>query len=228
MLDSLHVPLFPLPDVVHFPHTDLRLHIFEPRYRQLIADLQRLPPDERMIGMVVLAPAVDEQRPAIFAAGTAGRLVEVEPLADGRSNVRLHGAFRFEVRAEVDPDEPPATPYRRALVQPLDETVPDERSLEIRTQRQVLVRTALGLSHELPDRFPLSVVELRELEREPLAPLVNRLCARLDLPVLRKLQLLSLDLPERTMTLLRVLESRRQVVDELRPFRHLAAGAELN
>jgi Lon protease-like protein len=229
MPDNLHVALFPLSDVVHFPRTDLELHIFEPRYRQLISDLQAMPPEERIVGMVVLAPGTEEvQQPTIFAAGTAGRLVEVEALDDGRSNIRLRGAFRFEVRAEIDASVAPRTPYRRAVVQPLGETLPDERSVEIRSRRQELLRTAFGLSQELPDRFPLSVVELRELDREPLEPLVNGLCARLDLPVLRKLELLSLDLPERTRALLGVLESRRQVVEQLRPFRHLATNPALN
>ncbi|HVS16806.1 MAG TPA: LON peptidase substrate-binding domain-containing protein [Thermoanaerobaculia bacterium] len=228
MRESLQVPLFPLPNVVHFPQTELRLHIFEPRYRQLIADLQRLPPAQQLIGMVVLVPGVEERRPAIFSAGTAGRVLEVAPLADGRFDILLHGAFRFEVRAEVDPAEEPPTPYRRALVQPVDEPRLDERSPDVRSRRQVILRTAYGLSHELPDRFPLSVVELRELDRKPLEPLVNGLCARLDLPVLRKIELLSLDLPDRTATLQRVLESRRQVLEDLRRFRHLDANPELN
>lgn len=224
----LSIPLFPLPNVVHFPRTDLELHIFEPRYRQLVRDLLALPPEERVVGMVVLAPGASQETPAIFAAGTAGRMVEVEDLPEGRSNIRLRGQYRFEVSSEVDPQVPPTTPYRRALVHPIEESAVDERAQGVRTLRSNLMRTALGLSEELSDRFPVSLLELRELEAEPLESLVNGLCARLDLPVLRRLELLSLDLVSRSDSLLRQLEKHRSALDQLRPFRQLAAHPDLN
>jgi len=57
---------------------------------------------------------------------------------------------------------------------------------------------------------------------------VNTLAAELDLPPLRKLQLLEQALPERALEVLGILRSRRRVVDLLRPFRHLADAAENN
>jgi hypothetical protein len=62
----------------------------------------------------------------------------------------------------------------------------------------------------------------------PFEEVVNRLAADLDLPPLCKLGLLVEALPDRALELLKILRSRRTVVDLLRPFRHLAAGSELN
>jgi transcriptional regulator with XRE-family HTH domain len=98
----------------------------------------------------------------------------------------------------------------------------------VRTLRAKLLRTALGLSQELAEQFPFSVLELRELDREPFEALVNAICARLDLPVLRRLELLSLDVVSRSDSLLRQLEVHRNALDQLRPFRPLAAHPELN
>lgn len=93
---AVRLPLFPLPNVVHFPRTELRLHVFEPRYRRLVVDLLERSAPERWIGMVLLCPGAAPQarRSPIFPAGTAGRLVEVEALPDGRSNILLEGGFR--------------------------------------------------------------------------------------------------------------------------------------
>ena len=58
--------------------------------------------------------------------------------------------------------------------------------------------------------------------------LVNRIAAEIDLPPLSKIGLLNDPLPERALHLLGILSSRRQVLDLLRPYRHLAADPELN
>ena len=58
--------------------------------------------------------------------------------------------------------------------------------------------------------------------------MVNRLAAGLDLPALRKLELLLASLPQRGEALVSILENRRSVLDRLRPWRHLAAHPELN
>ena len=98
------LPLFPLPDVVHFPRTALRLHVFEPRYRQLVRDLEAQEEQVRWIGMVLLKPGPElgfGRPPEVFPEGTAGRLLEVEPLPDGRSNIVLQGEFRFAIEREI-------------------------------------------------------------------------------------------------------------------------------
>src|SRR5262245_14132072 len=93
------LPIFPLPDVVFFPETDLPLHIFEARYRQLLEDALE---GERTIGIQLLDPARPSDadgRPALCAIGCAGTIVDHETLDDGRSNIVLKGTFRYRIGA---------------------------------------------------------------------------------------------------------------------------------
>ncbi|HYK42264.1 MAG TPA: LON peptidase substrate-binding domain-containing protein [Thermoanaerobaculia bacterium] len=105
------IPLFPLPGVVLFPGTLLPLHIFESRYREMVAHALA---GERMIGMSMLKPGVDVDEGAspIFQIGGAGQIVESEELEDGRYNILLEGKFRFRVVAESQ-----AGSYRTAEVE---------------------------------------------------------------------------------------------------------------
>ena len=95
------VPLFPLPNAVLFPGVPLPLHVFEPRYRAMVRDAERS--EERLIGMVLLRGEWRREyygAPAIYPIGCAGRMVSVEPLADGRYNILLHGVREFAIVAE--------------------------------------------------------------------------------------------------------------------------------
>ncbi|HEV8231601.1 MAG TPA: LON peptidase substrate-binding domain-containing protein, partial [Thermoanaerobaculia bacterium] len=71
------IPLFPLPGVVLLPGTRLPLHIFEPRYRAMVADALA---GDGAIGMAMLKPGWERSGPipAIFPVGGAGRIVESE------------------------------------------------------------------------------------------------------------------------------------------------------
>jgi len=222
----LHLPLFPLPDLVHFPRTELRLHVFEPRYRQLLRDLGRLP-GRKWIGMVLLRPGWvedDGQKPPIHPTGTAGRLESIEPLPDGRSNIVLYGDFRFEIEHEFG-----ERPYRLARVRRLVEPDVTFSDIDLPATRRDISGLAEKLSAEMGERFPLPGDSLRELlSAASTEELVNRIASDLDVPALRKQQLLAADLPERAQSLLSILRSRQRVLDLLRPYRHLAAGAEHN
>ena len=105
------LPLFPLPGVVLMPGTMLPLHIFEPRYRAMVADALA---GDRTIGMAMLYPGWEAggDDPRIYALGGAGEIVESEELEDGRYNILLEGRFRYRVIEET-----PANPYRIARVE---------------------------------------------------------------------------------------------------------------
>ena len=95
------VPLFPLPNAVLFPGVPLPLHIFEPRYREMVRAVERS--EARLIGMVLLRGEWRKEyygNPEIFSVGCAGRMVSVEPLADGRYNILLHGVREFTIGGE--------------------------------------------------------------------------------------------------------------------------------
>ncbi|HEU4685755.1 MAG TPA: LON peptidase substrate-binding domain-containing protein [Nitrospira sp.] len=94
------IPIFALPNVVLFPKTYLPLHIFEPRYRQMVDDAVT---SGQCIGMALLREGWEAGyygNPPIYSMGCVGRLVSVQALADGRSNILLQGLERFEVVEE--------------------------------------------------------------------------------------------------------------------------------
>ena len=93
--------LFPLTNLVLFPHVVQPLHIFEPRYRQMIRDALAA---DRLIAMVLLRPGWEEQyegRPAVHAVACLGRILAEQPLDDGRYNLLLRGLSRVRLRESV-------------------------------------------------------------------------------------------------------------------------------
>lgn len=105
------IPVFPLPNVVLFPTVFLPLHIFEPRYREMVRDALD---GDRIIGMTLLRHGWEDDyagRPAIYEVGCAGLISHAEQLPDGRYNIVLRGFGRFRVDGEED-----SSPYRLARV----------------------------------------------------------------------------------------------------------------
>src|SRR4051812_221270 len=99
MLPS-EIPLFPLPNVVLFPATQIPLHIFEPRYRAMIADALD---GERLIGLVMLRPGWEpayDAEPPVYPIGCAGFITHADRLADGRYNIILRGLEKFRIMQE--------------------------------------------------------------------------------------------------------------------------------
>jgi Lon protease-like protein len=110
------LPLFPLP-LVLFPGVPLPLHIFEPRYREMLADCLA---GDRRFG-IVFTPEEDVDGPARGAVGCIANIQKAQALPDGRSNIIVVGEDRFmigrlitdarpyllgEVVSYVDLDEP--------------------------------------------------------------------------------------------------------------------------
>ena len=95
------IPIFPLPNLVLFPGIKVPLHIFEPRYREMVADVAE---SHGVIGMMLLKG--DWQRdyhayPDIFEIGCAGRVDGLVQLDDGRYNIVLEGLSEFRIVNEV-------------------------------------------------------------------------------------------------------------------------------
>lgn len=129
------LPLFPLPTVVLFPHVFLPLHIFEPRYRQMVGDALA---GDRLIGIVLLKPGYEaeyEGRPPIYEVGCSGLITHVERLPDGRFNIVLRGLEKFRVAAE----EPAGgSSYRRAVVAPIADPLGDADRVRLHAERRRL------------------------------------------------------------------------------------------
>ncbi len=107
------IPIFPLPGALLLPRARLPLHIFEPRYLQMLEDCMKTP--ERLIGMIQpreLPANHANDAPKLHSIGCAGRLTGFSETEDGRYMITLSGLSRFRLREEVTG----FTPYRRARV----------------------------------------------------------------------------------------------------------------
>lgn len=97
------VRLFPLPNLVMFPHVMQPLHVFEPRYRALLEDALA---SDRLIAMAVLAPGWErdyEGRPPLYPMACLGRIAAQCRLQDGTYNVLLLGLQRVQLTRELMP-----------------------------------------------------------------------------------------------------------------------------
>jgi Lon protease-like protein len=127
------IPIFPLPNTVFFPKTYLPLHIFEPRYRQMVTDAAI---GSQCIGMILLKEGWESDyygNPPIFSMGCVGRIVSVQPLVDGRSNILLQGLERYEIQTEHF-----ERPYREASIRLAPRAAGGELDPAVRTK---LLRT---------------------------------------------------------------------------------------
>lgn len=159
-------PLFPLPRVFLYPNVVMPLHIFEPRYRQMVEDLL----DRR--GWMVISPiragheADQAGNPPVYPVGGLGEIVKHSRLSDGRFLVTLAGLGRVRIK-EVESDRL----YRKVQFEPMHEVMPDED--EDTRLREELRKAIL----ERSDTFLNLPADL------PLGPLCDLLLQNLDLPV---------------------------------------------
>jgi Lon protease-like protein len=138
------LPIFPLSAVL-FPGTPLPLHIFEPRYKQMLADCLA---SDRRFGITPMRKAREMPGP-----GTVGCVAEVrvnQELPDGRSNIVVLGGTRFVLSRLLDE----SLPYLVALVQPFDDDPNTEPPAEATaTVRDLFARYFAGL-RQLNDSEP--------------------------------------------------------------------------
>jgi uncharacterized protein len=96
-MTTRRISIFPLTGAIIFPGMQLPLHIFEPRYRDLVGDsLAR----DRKIGMI--QPKGQGTNPTLFTVGCLARIHDVEALDDGRYNIILEGVQRFSIVNELN------------------------------------------------------------------------------------------------------------------------------
>ena len=127
------IPIFPLEVTMLFPGVERPLHIFEARYRAMVADALK---GDRIIGMTTLKPGYEANyhgRPPIYEIGCAGIITDVEELSGGRFNIVLRGTTKFRVTGE---DE--SRPYRLARVDALPEVLDEKEKAALRKYRERL------------------------------------------------------------------------------------------
>lgn len=102
--------VFPLPAALLLPRARLPLHIFEPRYLQMLEDSMKTP--ERLIGMVQPNEIPGREGLGLQAIGCAGRITQFSETEDQRYLITLTGVSRFRILSEENGFQP----YRRCNV----------------------------------------------------------------------------------------------------------------
>ncbi|HYR29996.1 MAG TPA: LON peptidase substrate-binding domain-containing protein [Thermoanaerobaculia bacterium] len=202
------LPLFPLPNIVFFPHTRLPLHVFEPRYREMVKDVMET--DQRF-GIVLLRPGWEADyfgAPAVYELGTLGTVEQAVPLEDGRFNIVVRGDVRFRIVDEVS-----RVPYRTARVVAEPEINRDREKAY--AQREWLADLSNQYLRYLPDQTAVPEIETVDLDA-----LTNALIMSLNLDIAEKQRLLeTADIVTRAEEIGTELANRIESLQFLAPFR---------
>ncbi len=140
------LPLFPLEDVVLFPHSMIPLHIFEARYRKMVKDILG---SNRLVAISLLLEKediADDKAPEVARVASVGELVLAQELPDGRFNLVVRGRARIGIDAELPSDEP----YRLIAAH----EIPDDLSSkpgEVDEADTALRALVTGLAESIPD-----------------------------------------------------------------------------
>jgi Lon protease-like protein len=192
--------LFPLPNLVLFPHVVQPLHVFEPRYRQMTADALA---GDRLIALVLLKPGWEDEydgRPAACPVACLGRIVADQLLADGRYNLLVRGLARMRLLGEVPDDKPYRTARGELLIDGPLPALAEAKALRKEMAGKVLPRFAAGAPRD----------QLRDLFQGelPLGALCDILGFALPFPVEHKQAMLEqLDVSRRAGRLLTLLDA---------------------
>jgi len=151
------LPVFPLPRVVFFPGTALPLHLFEPRYTEMIEDC--LDSGCTALAVALLAPGWEDhydENPAIYEIAGAGRIVAHQGRADGTHDIILHGLNRVRLNELANDDHA----YRCARAVPVED-FGTATSSDVLAMMACATRVASKVRERQPD-FSLQVsAELR-------------------------------------------------------------------
>jgi uncharacterized protein len=177
--------LFPLPNLVVFPHVMQPLHIFEPRYRAMLEEALA---GDQLITMAVLASGWEndyEGRPAVFPSACLCKVVTHQQTDEGKYNVLILGMKRVEIVEEL-----PATKlFREAQVRLRHDDYTDESASDREARQQELFdrfKRALPAKAEIND-------QLEQLlgKHVPLGMLTDLVAYALDIGIDRKVALLA-------------------------------------
>jgi Lon protease-like protein len=138
--------VFPLPGTVVFPGTPAPFHIFEPRYREMIADALA---GDRLVAVATLRSAEDQalERAAVHPVACAGFLEAEQLLEDGRYNVLVRGISRVRLLEERTGT---GKPYREFRVEVLEDVYPPGGPAALTVEVRTLEQCVMELARRLP------------------------------------------------------------------------------
>lgn len=179
----IEIPLFPLKTVL-FPGTPIHLHIFEPRYIQMINDCQE---NQTPFGVVLIRKGVEALGPLAepYRIGCMCKIIQIQPLEDGQMNLVAVGSERFRLLS-LDRQTRPyllgqAQPY------PLENPDPIETNRKVDNLRRQFDRFIGKLQQVSPNKFDLNDLPADEILFAYFSAAV------LQIPVRQKQELLTLN-----------------------------------
>jgi Lon protease-like protein len=196
--------VFPLPNMVMFPHVMQALHIFEPRYREMFEEAID---DDRLIALGLLAPGWEQQyegRPPLHPTACLCRIATHQRTPQGTYNVLLLGVRRLRLVREL----PPSKPFRVIESEILEDHEPEDASNGVAAalQHQLLA----AFKRAMP-KIPQAYEQLDQLlgSQITLGMLTDIVSYTIDLDLDCKLRLLTeCDVFLRTRMLMEAIESR--------------------
>jgi len=203
--------------VVFFPKTLLPLHIFEPRYRQMIADaLER----DQSICVALLKPGWEtdyEGSPEVYPVACLGRIVRHQAHSDGRFHVVLEGESRVMVEAYER-----LTPYRMAQLRTLEQDAAWAEGPDVASQSLELLRLFQDSFRNEASAAGLTAAIGSELSPEGI---VNSVAMHLDVEPKVKQFLLEIDsVGARYRSVLKILREALSTQERIDRMRHLKPG----
>ncbi len=185
------IPVFPLGGSILLPQAILPLHIFEPRYRQMVEHAMS---EESLIGMIQPVSSASEE---LHQVGCLGKIEEFQKLPNENYLIQLHGVIRFQLLHEVETD----TLFRQFRVSYQDFEV-DLKEPQLPEDPERLSQAFQNYTEKKQLQ-----IEWEKIKSIPLHFLVNILCMNLDFGNLEKQALLeSPDLVNRTENLITLME----------------------
>ena len=204
---NIVIPLFPLPTTVFYPNTSLPLHIFEPRYRSMVADaLNR----KGEIGVILLKPGWESDyqgTPEIMTIGCLGKIEHHSELPEGKYNILLSGLYRFRILNEIK-----GKVYRKAQVDFLKEINDEDLTSTPSSTKEKLIRVMRLYLKNLPDGTKIEqALDMGNCRK--LGEFVDKLTHHFDLPVKKMQEFLEQqDVQKRADSLHSLIEFKNQLI----------------
>jgi Lon protease-like protein len=213
------VPIFPLPNVVLFPRTQIPLHVFELRYRTMVRDALSA---QRLLVLAVLKPGWERDyhgSPEFHGLATLARIEDVEWLPNDCYDLHVSGLSRVRLGRVMR-----EFPYRTARVDVLPQAPVTEDDPLVQIERRALIRACERWA-QMPSLLGENMPAPQLDEAMPYEALVNAACNGLPAEAGEKLELLALDsLIERGRLVRERIERRARSVPNAGPF----SSGELN
>lgn len=192
------LPLFPLP-VVLFPGMPMPLHIFEPRYRQLLSDIRA---GHNLFGLSYFdSSSSDKELPPAGHIGCVAEITESQALPDGRSNVLAVGVVRYRVEAYVERGDP----YLVVEANYFEDEEEDQQALERKSKAVAAMFMRVANAIRLINDERGSLPDISDTEPQKLSFLV---AAAMEIEVETKQELLELRSTSERLNRLRDLLAR--------------------